>query len=305
MSSPEPDAARSVALGGADPEATLRYLSIMFRDPCTRLGPTRFERATQTPEGPAELRIDWADDVAEVLAWGPGSDWLLARSPGLLGATDDPGDFEPPPGILRDTWGRNQGLRLTRTSTLWHDLIWWIVQQRIRFADASQQWARMVHDIGEPAPGPGGLRTPPTWQRVAAMTYDSFHPYGIERGRADTMLRVAREMSRFEPHLDDEFARSQPRLASLRGVGPWTQAGVQSMTWGDPDAVIVGDLGIPSMVSWALAKEPHGDDARMIELLEPFKPNRYRVLQLLFLSGLKAPPRRSPTPYGTNPIRRR
>jgi len=163
----------------------------------------------------------------------------------------------------------------------------------------------MVEDLGEPAPGPGQLYVVPSHTTVAGLGYERFHPYGIERGRADTMLRVAREMPRFGDAEEREFAAAEPRLASLRGVGPWTRAGVQSMTWADPDTLIVGDLGIPSMVSWALAKEPHGDDDRMAELLESYRPHRYRVLQLLFFSGLRAPPRKRPSPYGTNPIRRR
>ena len=38
---------------------------------------------------------------------------------------------------------------------------------------------------------------------------------------------------------------------------------------GDPDAVSVGDYHLPNQVAWALAGEPRGDDARMLELLEP------------------------------------
>jgi 3-methyladenine DNA glycosylase/8-oxoguanine DNA glycosylase len=64
-------------------------------------------------------------------------------------------------------------------------------------------------------------------------------------------------------------------------------------TWGERDTVIVGDDGIPSMVGWLLAREAGADDARMIELLEPYRPHRYRVVRLAF-AGQVRPPRRHP-----------
>jgi 3-methyladenine DNA glycosylase/8-oxoguanine DNA glycosylase len=54
---------------------------------------------------------------------------------------------------------------------------------------------------------------------------------------------------------------------------------------GDPDAVPVGDLHLPHEVGWALAAEPGADDARMLELLEPYRGHRFRVLRLLLAAG--------------------
>jgi 3-methyladenine DNA glycosylase/8-oxoguanine DNA glycosylase len=67
--------------------------------------------------------------------------------------------------------------------------------------------------------------------------------------------------------------------------------------FGDPDAVSVGDFHIPNMVAWALAGEPRGIDERMLELLEPYRGQRGRVIRLLELAGFGAPrygPRLSP-----------
>jgi 3-methyladenine DNA glycosylase/8-oxoguanine DNA glycosylase len=68
---------------------------------------------------------------------------------------------------------------------------------------------------------------------------------------------------------------------------------------GDPDAVLLGDLHLPSTVSWALAREPRGDDARMLELLEPWRGHRGRVVRLIRSAGRSAPrrgPRYTPLP---------
>ena len=67
--------------------------------------------------------------------------------------------------------------------------------------------------------------------------------------------------------------------------------------------VEVGDDGIPSLVAWVLARETRADDARMLELLEPYRPHRYRVLRLVLGSGQR-PPRRAPRGRRTD-IRRR
>ncbi len=62
---------------------------------------------------------------------------------------------------------------------------------------------------------------------------------------------------------------------------------------GDPDAVSVGDFHLPNLVSFALAGEPRGTDARMLELLEPYRGQRGRVIRLLEASGIW-PPTRGP-----------
>ena len=88
-------------------------------------------------------------------------------------------------------------------------------------------------------------------------------------------------------------APAYARLRAIPGIGPWTAAEVGMRAFGDPDAVSVGDFHLPNMVAWALAGEPRGTDERMLELLEPYRGQRGRVLRLLELSGV-GPPRRAP-----------
>jgi 3-methyladenine DNA glycosylase/8-oxoguanine DNA glycosylase len=81
------------------------------------------------------------------------------------------------------------------------------------------------------------------------------------------------------------------------GIGPWTIAEVGRVAYGDPDAVSVGDYHLPNLVAWALAGEPRADDARMLELLEPYRGQRGRVQRLLEASGIRIPrygPRMTP-----------
>lgn len=288
-----------VPVDGIDLAATLRAAAILQRDPTVILRPAAFARATTTPEGPGTLSITWTTDrpVAAVAAWGPGARWLVERVDRLLGCADDPSGFAPDDEPLHSLARRHPGLRLTRTGTVWHDLVALVLQQRIRFTDAAAQWRDLVDLMGDEAPGPLDLRLPPDPERVASASYHDFHQVGIERSRAETLIRSARELPRFEHAVDRPYADVEPRLTSIRGLGPWTRGGLAGVTWGDPDAVVLGDVGIPSMVSYTLAGEERADDERMLELLEPHRPHRYRALQLIFLGGSMAP-RRGPRMAG-------
>jgi hypothetical protein len=61
----------------------------------------------------------------------------------------------------------------------------------------------------------------------------------------------------------------------------------------DPDALSIGHNHNPNKVAWALAGEPRADDARMLELLEPYRGQRGRVQRLLEV-GLVSAPRNGP-----------
>ena len=281
---------------GIDLTSVLGPVAMVRRDPTVRLRPGRLDRATLTPDGPVALSVTWrggGDRSAEasVEAWGEGADWALDRADRLLGLADDVDAFDPRDELVRELWRRRPGLRLTRTGTLWHDLAWLIVQQRVTTVDASLQWRRLVSALGEPAPGPLELRLPPTATAVAARPYHVFHRLGIERARADRLRIAAAEVGRAEQLVDGPYDAARPRLEAIPGVGPWTTGFLAAHTWGDPDAVIVGDHGLPGVVGWVLDGAAGADDARMLELLEPHRPQRYRVLRLLLGAGSR-PPRR-------------
>lgn len=168
-----------------------------------------------------------------------------------------------------------------------------MLQQRVTRGEAAEQWDRLVRALGTPAPGTDGLVLPPAPEAVGRLTYDRLHPLGIERQRADNLIAAARCAYGLHRTRDLNPDTALASLAQVRGVGPWTLACLATVTYGRADTVITGDSGIPSMVSWLLAGERRADDARMTELLEPFRPHRYRVVRLAFASGSR-PPRRAP-----------
>jgi 3-methyladenine DNA glycosylase/8-oxoguanine DNA glycosylase len=231
--------------------------------------------------------------TVETTVHGDGAGWLDARVEGLLGLDDDPAGFAPTDEPLRTLWRRFAGDRVGRTATLWHDLAWWVVQQRVTGQDAAAQWRRLVRALGAPVPGVEGLLAPPDPARVARLGYADLHPLGLERRRAEALVRAASAARRLGPLVDGPFEAAEPALRAVPGIGPWTAGGLASTTWGGADTVQLGDDGIPSTVSWLLAREPRADDARMLALLEPHRPHRYRVVRLALLSGVR-PPRRAP-----------
>ncbi len=259
-----------VPTGDTDLTATLGSVAWLPRDPTTRLAPGRFERATWTPEGSGTV------DVA---------------------------GFDPPAQPLRDLWRRHGRWRIARTGTLWHDLACLVVQQRIDRISAADQWRRLVTAHGSPAPGVDGLWAPPAPATLARLSPVDLHRLGLERTRASTLVGAGLALARHQHLADDDVAPGTAALRAVPGIGPWTTGCLAALTWGDRDAVIPGDSGIPSLVAWVLAGRHRADDAAMLDLLEPHRPHRYRVLGLVMASG-RRPPRHAPRGH-RHDIRRR
>jgi 3-methyladenine DNA glycosylase/8-oxoguanine DNA glycosylase len=245
--------------------------------------------ATRTPGGPATTRFLAHRDEVLIYAWGPGADAALDSAPAVLGEADDNAGFNPAHPLLRDLHHRMPGLRIPRTGAVAEALVPVIMQQKVIGLEARNGYSRLLRGVSEPAPGPGGLVLPPAAETLAAMPYWAFHPFALERRRAETVMRVARRARWLDASAGMDTATAYARLRSIPGIGAWTTAAVALSALGDADAVLVGDYHIPDLVSWALAGEPRGDDARMLELLEPYRGHRGRVLRLLGASGISAP----------------
>jgi 3-methyladenine DNA glycosylase/8-oxoguanine DNA glycosylase len=124
---------------------------------------------------------------------------------------------------------------------------------------------------------------------ISELGYYELHVIGVEKKRADALKRVASHAPRLEPLATLPAVELRARLEAIPGIGAWTSAEVSRVVLGDADAVSVGDHNLKDLVSWALASEPRGSDARMLELLEPFAGHRGRVCVLIEGSGITAP----------------
>jgi 3-methyladenine DNA glycosylase/8-oxoguanine DNA glycosylase len=222
-------------------------------------------------------------------AWGPGANWIVAQVPALLGFDDEPESFEPANRLLWDLHRHHPGLRLGRTGLVFEAMLPTILEQKVPGVEAFASYARLVHTLGERAPGDAGLMLQPSPQRLAATPYWAVHRLGIERRRFAVIQLAATRAARLESTTLLEPAEARQRLMTLQGIGPWSAAEVSAVAYGDRDVVSLGDYHLPHQVAWALGGEVRGTDSRMLELLEPYRGHRARVIRLLMLGGIQAP----------------
>jgi 3-methyladenine DNA glycosylase/8-oxoguanine DNA glycosylase len=300
-----------------DLRLTLAPLRHGAHDPSWRVGSRSVWRATRTPDGPATQQLMTVASAAavRVLAWGPGAAWLLESAPALVGADDDDEGFVPHHPVIRELWRRLPGLRIPRSQAVVEALVPLVIEQKVAGVEARQSYRSLVVALGEPAPDPAGastaeparaptapgafeaaptrtgtgLRVPPAPATLAATPSWAMHAWGIERKRADTIRRACSYARRLEEATSLAAPEARRRLRAIPGIGPWTAAEVALCALGDPDAVSLGDFHLPHQVCWALAGVPRGDDATMLELLEPYRGHRGRVLRLLAAGGVQAP----------------
>jgi 3-methyladenine DNA glycosylase/8-oxoguanine DNA glycosylase len=170
-----------------------------------------------------------------------------------------------------------------------------VIEQRVPGADAFSSWRALVSKYGTPAPGPAPaeMRVPPAaevWRHIPSW---EFHRANVDPKRAQTVVACARRAASLERLVSRPAEQAREALTSLPGVGEWTAAETVQRAFGDADAVSVGDYHISKMIGWTLIGRPV-DDAVMLELLEPMRPHRHRVVRLLEASGLAYEPRRGP-----------
>jgi 3-methyladenine DNA glycosylase/8-oxoguanine DNA glycosylase len=274
---------------GAHPLATISLLWQGYGDPQMRFEAGGVQRATHTVDGPASLHIRLSASRSEVIAaaWGPGAAAALELVPGLVGALDDASALVPRHPLVAGLVRRLPGLRLTRGGSIMETLVPSILAQKVTGPEARGAHHALLRRFGEPAPGPHGLRLPPPPAKLAALPYWAYHEFGIERRRADTIRAAAAVAPQLEAIATRPAVERADVLMSLPGIGPWTSAETLRLALGDPDAVSVGDYHLPRLICSALAGERDGDDARMLELLEPYRGQRARVALLIERSGVR------------------
>jgi 3-methyladenine DNA glycosylase/8-oxoguanine DNA glycosylase len=254
-------------------------------DPTCRVEGGAVWWATRTPAGPATLRFaQTAGGEVSVDAWGPGAEPALERAPWICGLRDDPTAFRAG-GVVGELHRRTPGLRLCATGAVFQQLAPTVLEQRVTGLEAYRSWGKLVRGTSGRAPGPLELWLPPDPACLAALPYMRFHDHEIEAGRANTIRRAAGRAAGLERFAERAPADAERALRSLPGIGAWTSAIVVGVTHGDPDAVPVGDYGLPGLVGAVLANEPGAGDERMLELLEPFAGQRWRAMRLISIAG--------------------
>ena len=229
--------------------------------------------------GTLQLRRQGGEVVAQ--AWGDGAEEMLDNVPRLLGADDEPAAFEAHHPLIKDAMHRMPGLRLGATDRVWDSLVPAILEQKVTGYEARRSWRDLCRRHGEAAPGPAplGMRVPPTPRAILGVKDWEWHKAGVDGQRRRTLLNAAAAA---------HALTSTEKLRLIPGIGVWTAAEVAQRVWGDPDQVSVGDFHLPSVVGWALVGHALDDDG-MLEVLEPYRPQRQRAIRYVEASGFRKP----------------
>jgi 3-methyladenine DNA glycosylase/8-oxoguanine DNA glycosylase len=262
-------------------------------DPTMRIEGECVWRATRTPDGAACYRLRRQAGAVEVRAWGPGASWVLEHAAALTGLQDDPSAFETDHPVMRELKRRHGVQHLPRTLQVFERLVPTVLQQLVTWREARRAYLGLVRRYGEDAPGLAGLRLLPSAATLRSLAPYDYVALGVLPRHAIVLREAARVATRLDALASLPSREASARMRSLRGIGRWTAGWLQGVVFGDPDAVLVGDYHLPREVSWVLTRRRDGDDARMLELLEPFRGHRWRAIQLIRAHDDR-PPRRGP-----------
>lgn len=282
--------------GCFDLRGTWSPLGVPFSDPTLAATDTVAVRASRTPDGPAtlEARVVAPGEIA-LRAWGDGARWMLDRARASLGL-DDAG-FEPPAGappVLRRLARQAAGVRLARTDRVFELLVPIVLEQLVSGAEASRAYAKLVRTFSQRAPGPfPDLWLPLGADEIRAIPMAAFPACGALARQGATLHKLARRATRVEEAASMPHDDADRRLRAFPGVGPWTSRSAMLRGMGFADAVPLGDYHLPSVVAWNLAGEASADDPRMLELLEPWRGQRGRIVRWIAAAG-EMPSRRAP-----------
>lgn len=254
-------------------------------DPTARHGEHQFDKVHDDGRGGVvHHRLQMEDGRLSIAVTGMGVEPWRRQFP----LDDGYEGFVPAHPVLDAVAHHVPGLRLLRVPWLFDVVCGAILQQRVSFEEAAEGFRRVALAFG--TPGPNGMTAFPGARRLAGLPLHELQALGIDPQRGRRLLTVAKEEV-FRSFLgpDEPADTARARLRRLPGIGPWTDGMVAGFGLGDPDAVPVGDLHLPGLVTRALTGREARSDERMLEALEPYRGQRFRVIRLLLMASFRAP----------------
>jgi 3-methyladenine DNA glycosylase/8-oxoguanine DNA glycosylase len=253
-----------------------------------RIRPGLVRRAEPGPCGPLIFDAVQRGEQVDVQVWGPAATPPDAREAALEAARAWIGWRDHIPDLVAVTAGHPAlqraarligAVRLSRLPRVGEAVGRAVLGQLVQGVESARSAAQLAAAVGQPA-----SRDLWCWPMPAALGRTPAHAMrrcGISMRGATALHLSALDDPRLE-HVRDDFAALDRRLRAIRGIGVWTSAETR-LALGDPDAVSVGDYNLPATVCHALARTPLDacTDELMLELLEPYRGQRGRVIQLV------------------------
>jgi len=234
---------------------------------------------------PARIELELGSDEGRVRLHGeralPRSAWRTAhrRVARWLGLESDSQGFERRSRRSRDIARlvrARPGLRIPRAGSIFEGLVWVIVGAQVNVSFASTCRAALIELAGTPF-GPD-FRAHPTPEQVARLDYADLERRQFSRRKAEYLIDAARAITAGE--LDLEGGRLEPvpmvaeRLATVRGLGPWSVQYLCLRAYGFEDCAPIGDVALAEALKrfFDLPARPDPDEATRV--MEPFAPHR-------------------------------
>jgi 3-methyladenine DNA glycosylase/8-oxoguanine DNA glycosylase len=256
-------------------------------DPSVRRSRDRFQKVHIAADGRAVVwQITRRPRGIAVLLFGGDGD-ALDRFVAQFPLADGASSFRPEHPVLRRVACTFQGLRLVRVPWIFDVAAGAVLQQRVRWKVAYNDFRRVAQRWGTRTAAGTAF---PSATQLAAVPLSKAEAIGIDAKRARALIGLARaEATRSFLHEHVGADELRQRLLRIPGIGRWTANTITGFATGDADAVPIGDLHLPSLVTSVLAGEAEGTDERMLELLEPYRGQRFRVIRLLSWASRHAP----------------
>ena len=277
----------TVALGPVDVGRSMFMSRVGPGDPTATLTETSLVKVFSVGAGVARVTLKKVKGGLRVSVEGDLHGPELTAWLDALRQGDDIQSFDAPHPYLKKLHRASPGLRVLPVPWLFETAVSSILQQRVKFRDATREYTRLAQlhgqrtALGISFPSAAVVAKLPTWE---------IERVGVDKRRARAIVQLARE-EHFRSFLRPAttHAELRRRLLAVRGVGPWTTDMIMGFGAGDRDALPLGDLHLPHLVSWIIEREPRGTDAHMVKLLEPYRGHRFRVVRLLLSSRVSVP----------------
>jgi 3-methyladenine DNA glycosylase/8-oxoguanine DNA glycosylase len=154
-------------------------------------------------------------------------------------------------------------LRASRRPEPFEALVWAICEQLIEYERAAAIERRLVWRLGRTWECPdglgAGLRDIPTAEALAGTAPALLQSFDLAGGRAQTLVRAAREVARGRVDLHETaHEHAWRRLRAIPGIGPWTVEMLALRGQGRHDQVPAGDLNLLKLVGRRMSGgDPH------------------------------------------------
>lgn len=168
----------------------------------------------------------------------------------------------------------NPGLRVSGRPDPFEALMWAVCEQLIEYERAAAIQRRLVYRLGRLCPR-SGWHDAPTAAVVAAQAPALLASLDLSAGRAQTLIRAAREVAAGRVDLEDpDHERGWRRLRSISGIGRWTIQMLACAGQGRLDQLPAGDLAYLKLVGRLRGGDPRAraTEDEVDRFFEPYAP---------------------------------